>query len=167
MLLLDTRPNATLDNITSNTCKAFQVPVALVSLVDSHRQWFKSRHNFEARQTGRVESFCAWTLLPRTPKVLLVQNASTDPRFRDNPLVVGHPRIKFYAGVPLIVDGHKLGTLCLIDYEAHEDFGAEKVRMLQAFGNLVTAEISQPAHHTYVIEGRRGGAGRTPVTCVK
>ena len=108
----------------------FDIPVVLVSLLDSHRQWFKSRANFSVTETGRPESFCAWTLLPLDPKVLLVPDARKDPRFSENPLVVGEPNIRFYAGAPLLVDGFKLGTLCLIDFEPHPEgwFDSHKLK---------------------------------------
>lgn len=152
MLLLDSVANATLDGITTTCTEVFQIPVCLISLVDRDRQWFKSRANFSATQTGRRESFCGWTLLLRKPKVLLVNDAEKDPRFKRNPLVTGGPLIRFYAGTPLIVNGIKLGTLCLIDYKARPEFGAEQIRMLNSFGNLVGKELARPPHTMWMIE---------------
>lgn len=126
--------------------------MVLVTLIDRNRQWFKSRLNFDVKQTGRAESFAAWTLLPKKPKVLLVKNAETDPRFRENPLVVGQPRIRFYAGTPLVVDGHRVGSLCLVDFVAREDFDVEAVRLLNSFGDMTTAMLSLPAHHMWMLE---------------
>ena len=132
----------------------FNIPVVLVSLLDSHRQWFKSRANFSVTETGRPESFCAWTLLPQDPKVLLVTDARKDPRFSENPLVVGEPHIRFYAGAPLLVDGYKLGTLCLIDFEPHPDgwFDSHKVHQLVSCAKLVSHELSKPAHQPWLGE---------------
>ena len=82
-LLLDTKPDSTLDALVEMCAAQFDVPVCLVSLVDGARQWFKANHGLPAAQTSRRESFCAWLLLPKDPKVLLVRDASADPRFAD------------------------------------------------------------------------------------
>jgi GAF domain-containing protein len=155
--LLDTRPSVMLDNVTATMSELFDIPVVLVSLTDDHRQWFKSRVNFEGRETGRECSLCSWTLLLKTGKVLLVTNAETDPRFKDNPHVAGLELVRFYAGAPLVVNGHALGTLCLIDVVPHEDFGIDKVRMLQSFAKLVCSELSRPVHHGWMVDGMGGG----------
>ena len=125
----------------------FDVPVCLVSLVDGARQWFKANHGLPAAQTSRRESFCAWLLLPKDPKVLLVRDASADPRFADCPLVVGPPGIRFYAGAPLVVNGRKLGSLCLIDYVPHTDpnfFGEAEMRRLMSVAKVVSGELAKP-----------------------
>lgn len=153
-LLLDTKPDTTLDAVTTMCAELFNIPVVLVSLLDSHRQWFKSRANFSVTETGRPESFCAWTLLPLDPKVLLVPDARKDPRFSENPLVVGEPHIRFYAGAPLLVDGFKLGTLCLIDFEPHPEgwFDSHKLQQLVSCAKLVSHELSKPAHQPWLGE---------------
>ena len=114
--ILDTPSEERFDRLTRLAARAFDVPVALVSLVDTRRQWFKSRVGLEATQTDRDISFCGHAIL--SDSALVVEDSSLDPRFSDNPLVVGEPRVAFYAGMPLD-DGHgnKLGTVCLIDHQ--------------------------------------------------
>jgi signal transduction histidine kinase len=112
--ILDTPPEAAFDNITTLASKVFQVPIALVTLVDEHRQWFKSRFGFATEETPRAVAFCDVAI--REAETLVVPDATQDPRFARNPLVTGDPRIRFYCGVPLRTpDGHALGTLCIID----------------------------------------------------
>ncbi len=115
--MLDTAADPQLDDLVRFTATAFGVPIVLVSLVDVHRQWFKARVGLEACETSREVSFCAHAIL--TPRVMVIPDATRDPRFHDNPLVLGPPHIRFYAGAPLAVDGQRIGTLCLIDPEPH------------------------------------------------
>ena len=89
-------------------------PIAVVSLVDAERQWFKARLGIEGTETQREVAFCAHAI--HSPEVMEVPNATEDTRFARNPLVTGHPDIRFYAGAPIITtSGHSLGTLCVID----------------------------------------------------
>ena len=112
--VLDTPEEESLDDLTRLTAELLEVPICLVSLVDRDRQWFKSHHGIEVRETPRAVAFCDHAIRGRAPMV--VNDALLDPRFRDNPLVVDDPNIRFYAGVPLLSpDGHALGTLCAID----------------------------------------------------
>ncbi len=112
--ILDTATEAQFDAITRLVAIALDAPIALVSLIDRDRQWFKSRYGLDADQTGRDISFCGHAV--EAHATLVVADATADPRFSDNPLVSGDPRIRFYAGVPLeSPDGHMLGTLCAID----------------------------------------------------
>jgi PAS domain S-box-containing protein len=112
--ILDTPAEERYDRITRIAQKLFDVPIALVSLVDAERQWFKSRVGLDVIETPRDISFCGHAVLQSDS--LVVPDATTDQRFFDNPLVTGNPKIRFYAGQPLRdVDGNKLGTLCLID----------------------------------------------------
>jgi diguanylate cyclase (GGDEF)-like protein len=112
--LLDTAPESMFDHITRIACDALAVPMALVSLVDQERQWFKARCGIDVDETPRSSSFCAHAI--RLDGMLLVQDALMDPRFVDNPLVTGYPHIRFYAGIPLAgPDGHMIGTLCVLD----------------------------------------------------
>jgi diguanylate cyclase (GGDEF)-like protein/PAS domain S-box-containing protein len=112
--VLDTAPEEDFDRITRVSAELLQVPITLVSLVDANRQWFKSKIGLEVCETSRDLAFCAHAL--HVQDILLIEDATQDPRFCDNPLVVGAPHIRFYAGVPLrSEDGLVLGTLCAID----------------------------------------------------
>lgn len=111
--LLDSPAEERFDRLTRLACALFDVPIALVSLVDRDRQWFKSRQGLDACETGRDISFCGHAILDEP--VLQIVDASEDARFADNPLVTGPPHIRFYAGAPLKFEGHRVGTLCLID----------------------------------------------------
>ena len=112
--VLDTPPEASFDRLTRLAAAHFDVPIALVSLLDEDEQFFKSCVGLDTRRTSREVSFCTYTIVE--DEVMIVEDATTDPRFRDNPLVTGEPRIRFYAGAPLKTPaGHNLGSLCLID----------------------------------------------------
>jgi PAS domain S-box-containing protein len=112
--LLDTPPEERFDRLTRLAKRIFRTRIALVSLVDADRQWFKSRQGLGACETSRTLSFCGHAILG--PEILEIPDASLDPRFCDNPLVTGEPRIRFYAGAPVrSADGYPLGTLCIID----------------------------------------------------
>jgi PAS domain S-box-containing protein len=112
--VLDTAPESRFDRITRTAARTFGVPIALVSLVDTNRQWFKSRQGLDAPETPRNISFCAHAILAED--AFVIPDAAADPRFADNPLVTGAPHIRFYAGKPLHGSaGHRVGTLCLID----------------------------------------------------
>ncbi|MCA1855648.1 EAL domain-containing protein [Massilia oculi] len=112
--LLGSAPEESYDRVTRTATRLFGVPIALVSLVDRDRQWFKSRTGLETPETPRDISFCAHAIL--ADEGLVVPDAARDPRFADNPLVTGEPHLRFYAGVPLYsVERKKIGTLCIID----------------------------------------------------
>ena len=112
--LLDTPSEERFDRITRLAARLFDVPITLVSLVDANRQWFKSCQGLPVSETPRGVSFCAHAILG--DDALVVPDARLDPRFADNPLVVGEPGVRFYAGQPLHdLTGHRLGTLCLVD----------------------------------------------------
>ena len=112
--LLDTPPDERFERITRTAQRLFQVPIALVTLVDSNRQWFKSRAGLDVAETPRKHAFCAHAILDDAP--FIIPDALADPRFADNPLVTGAPRVRFYAGVALHdTGGFRVGTLCIID----------------------------------------------------
>jgi diguanylate cyclase (GGDEF)-like protein len=114
LAILDTPAEERFDRITRTAARLFDAPIALVTLVDASRQWFKSAQGLDLMETPRDVSFCAHALLGDEPFV--VPDTKRDPRFADNPLVTGPPYVRFYAGMPLEgPEGLKLGTLCIID----------------------------------------------------
>jgi signal transduction histidine kinase len=117
--ILDTLPEQSYEDIVALASYICDAPIALISLVDQDRQWFKSKLGLDASETARSASFCAHSIVDA--KTLVVENAETDARFASNPLVLGDPRIRFYAGAPLIApNGHVLGTVCVIDTRPRE-----------------------------------------------
>ena len=117
--ILDTDPEESFDRLTRIAACLFQTPIALVSLVDAERQWFKSCIGVNVRETRRDVAFCACAILSDEP--LIVPDATLDPRFANNAMVTGPPHVRFYAGAPLIAaGGFRLGTLCVIDTKARE-----------------------------------------------
>ncbi|MDD9906230.1 MAG: GAF domain-containing sensor histidine kinase [Rhodospirillaceae bacterium] len=137
--ILDTPPEAAFDRITRIVAETIGVPIALVSLVDRDRQWFKSHHGLEASETPRDIAFCAHAILD--DGVFIVEDASIDPRFRNNPLVTTDPAIRFYAGAPLTTaEGLKLGTLCAIDTVPHQ-LSASHKQLLTDLATLVIDEM--------------------------
>lgn len=112
--ILDTEPEERFDRVTRLAKKLFNVPIALVSLIDKDRQWFKSSIGLNVKETPRNISFCGHTI--QEDKTLIVEDTLQDKRFFDNPLVVNQPKIRFYAGHPITSpSGEKIGTLCIID----------------------------------------------------
>jgi len=143
MQVLDTPAEERFDRYTRIAAELFDVPIALVSLVDRERQWFKSRHGLEATETPRETAFCAHAILARA--ALQVPDALQDRRFADNPLVTGPPRVRFYAGAPLAAaDGSLVGTLCLIDQRARQ-LDEQQLGLLRDLANLVEAELAHPS----------------------
>ena len=139
--ILDSLPESDYDDITQLAAQICQTPIALISLVDKDRQWFKSRRGLTIRETPIADSFCAHNITdPAT--TMIVEDARRNERFADNPLVTGEPHIVFYAGVPLVdPDGHVLGSLCVIDREARhlsdEQLAALKTLTKQVVNLLV------------------------------
>lgn len=136
--ILDTAPEDRFDVITRLAKQVFNVDIAVVSLVDADRQWFKSKQGLDACETSRDVSFCGYTILES--KVMIVPDASKDPRFHDNPLVTGPPNIRFYAGYPVEANGATIGTLCIIHSEPRE-LSEPQIAMLSDLGRLVEKEM--------------------------
>ena len=138
--LLDTGPEERFDRVTRLAQRLFGVPVALVSLVDEDRQWFKSAQGLEVRETPREVSFCSRAI--GSDDLLVVPDATADRRFRDNPLVTDDPSIRFYAGCPISgPDGARLGTLCIID-RAPRELTDEDAGSLRDLAAVVEQEIA-------------------------
>lgn len=140
LALLDTPPEERFDRLTRLAARTLNVPIALVSLIDTDRQWFKSRQGLDARETGRDISFCGHAVLRE--ETLVIENALDDERFFDNPLVTGDPHIRFYAGAPLHdPQGQRVGTLCIIDRKPRS-FSEEDKITLRDLADLVEREFS-------------------------
>ncbi len=119
LLLLDTLPETRYNSIVEFAAAEFNVPMVLISLVDNDRQWFKASVGMDVCETSRDISFCGHAIL--APDTMVVPDALDDLRFMDNPLVLGEPHIRFYAGAPLVLpEGEIVGTLCLLDSEPRQ-----------------------------------------------
>jgi PAS domain S-box-containing protein len=139
--ILDTLPEQSYEDITKLAAFICETPISLVSLIDSDRQWFKAERGLGVRETPRSQSFCANTLVDA--QTLVVSDAHTDIRFRDNPLVLGDPNIRFYAGAPIIApDGQVMGTVCVIDTVPRE-LSLERIEALEALARQVTVLLEQ------------------------
>ncbi len=137
--ILDTPPDGAFDRITSLAARVFGVPIAIVSVVDRDRIWFKSHHGLDLEQVDRAPGLCASAILHDGPWI--VNDAPTDPRALANPLVAGQFGLKFYAGVPLkVAGGYNLGTLCILDFEPRE-MTDDETSTLQDLGEMVIGEL--------------------------
>ena len=129
--VLDTPNEPEFDAVVREAASYFGSPIALISLLDANRQWFKARVGLDMREMPRTISFCTHAI--RSPDVMTVPDAVLDDRFRNNPLVTGEPRIRFYAGAPLRTPGGKrIGTLCVIDKRPRPNLSDDDMARLQA-----------------------------------
>ncbi len=143
--VLDTHVEQAYDDLTALAAQVLSMPIALVSLVDSDRQWFKSFHGVSVRETPRSMAFCDHTI--RAHEVMVVADATSDPRFADNPLVTGEPHIRFYAGAPLVnPDGFVLGTLCVMDQQPRT-LDAQQLATLDMLARQVMAQLELRKRH--------------------
>ena len=141
--ILDTPPEERFDRLVRLVSEQLGVPIALVSLVDAHRQWFKAAVGLDAKETPRELAFCAHAIL--SDETLVVENALMDERFSDNPLVASDPDIRFYAGSPLVTSsGHRVGTLCAIDRQPRTLTESQET-MLRTLAAVVVDEMELSA----------------------
>jgi diguanylate cyclase (GGDEF)-like protein/PAS domain S-box-containing protein len=139
--MLDTPAEPRFDKLTALASAALGMPIALVSLIDSQRQWFKSRHGIDLAETPRTLAFCSYAI--DSGEIFIVNDAAQDARFLDNPLVTGHPHIRFYAGHPLFShDGQAVGTLCVIDAIVRH-LAPAQLALLKTLAGLVEAELNR------------------------
>jgi len=135
-------PDATLHAVVTAAARRFGTPMAAVSIIDRDRQWFAARIGVDLPETSRAVSFCAHAILnPREP--MIIENAEEDERFAGNPMVMGDPRVRFYAGIPILDgDGHALGALCVIDSVPRSFDGLER-ETLAELGRRAEQAISE------------------------
>lgn len=137
--ILDTDPEESFNDLTRLAAYICNTPIALITFVDEHRQWFKAKVGVSEEETDRGISFCAHAIMQDGP--FIVRDALDDARFRTNPMVTADPHIRFYAGSPLMSpEGFKIGTLCVIDSKPRE-LTPQQVAALRILGNQVTTQL--------------------------
>lgn len=137
--VLDTVPEAVFDDLTELAAGICEAPIALISLVDEKRQWFKSKFGTTVGETSRDVSFCSHAI--QHPDLFIIPDATKDSRFALNPLVTSDPKIRFYAGAPLITpDGYALGTLCVID-KVPRDLRSEQKQALRILARHIVTQL--------------------------
>jgi len=139
LLILDTPPEERFDKIVQFAAQEFDMPIALLSLIDENRQWFKASVGLDVCETGRDVSFCGHAILQ--PDIFVISDARADERFADNPIVTGEPYVIFYAGAPLtLASGFTVGTLCLIDHKPRQ-LDATELAILTTLRDLLLEEM--------------------------
>jgi DNA-binding response OmpR family regulator len=136
--ILDTPSEERFDRITRLARRLLDVPAAMVTLIDSERQWFKSTAGFEVTETPRDLAFCSYAI--QQDEMFVVPDALADPRFADNPVVADGPRLRFYAGRPVHIDGRRVGTLCVVDSRPRQ-LGEDDKKALDDLAQLVEKEL--------------------------
>ena len=155
--VLDTVPEEVFDDLTELAARICEAPIALISLVDEKRQWFKSKVGTTVNETSRDISFCAYAITQ--PDLFIVPDAARDERFANSPLVTSEPKIRFYAGAPLITpDGHALGTLCVID-KVPRELRLEQKQALRILAHHVVSQLELRRRSRELGDIRRESAG--------
>lgn len=150
--LLNTLPEACFDEVVQLASRICETPISLVTLIDETRQWFKAKTGVSHESTPREDAFCAYGILSDEP--LVVEDATRDVRFSENPLVLNEPHIRFYAGSPIkSADGYPLGTLCVIDSSPRKLTGAQ-LNALVSLSRLVSKLIELHRANALVREAR-------------
>jgi GAF domain-containing protein len=153
--VLDTVPEEIFDDLADLAAKICGAPMAMISLVDEDRQWFKSKVGLDQRQTAREISFCAHAILQRD--LFIVPDATKDKRFAQTPLVVSEPHVRFYAGAPLVTpDGHALGTLCVMDRTPRQ-LDAHQEQALRVLARHVVSQLELRRHSRELARARKEG----------
>ena len=140
------------DLLTSICATALRVPMCLVSIVGKDKQIFRANIGLDATETKRESSFCGWTLLPKEPKVLVVEDAMQDFRFQTNELVLGPPHLRFYAGAPIIVRGVRFGSFCVLDTKSRHDMSGEDLNLLTRLADACAKTIEKTAMQMYFMD---------------
>jgi GAF domain-containing protein len=153
--VLDTVPEEVFDDLTELAARICEAPIALLSLVDKSRQWFKSKVGITLNETSRDVSFCAHAI--HQPDLFIVPDATRDARFQNSPLVTSDPKIRFYAGAPLITpDGYALGTLCVID-KVPRELRPEQKQALRILARHVMSQLELRRQSKELTRARQEG----------
>ncbi len=151
--VLDTVPEEVFDDLTELAARICEAPIALISLVDEDRQWFKSKIGITVNETSRDISFCAHAI--KQEDLFIIPDATKDARFAKNPLVISDPKIRFYAGAPLITpDGHALGSLCVID-QVPRELRLEQQQALRVLSRHVMTQLELRRHAKDLAEAQK------------